>query len=214
MFKKFILIFSIIACLLSINVFALQLSNEFYVYGQDNKELSKAVDMSESELKKYCENNNITFLAVNKTNTKQIRRTEIEDAFSKKIGNFFALKDNEIIDLAEELTGFSGVKGTVFEKGNKKFLKVEVKSSDSGGEYYLTQYITVSDSKKEILSFHTSSKESTDYVEEVFSSQFKTSKSSPALKVLSVIGMVLFGGLALVVLIAIIKDTFEKRPTD
>lgn len=170
--------------------------------------------MSESELKKYCENNNITFLAVNKTNTKQIRKTEIEDAFSKKIGNFFALKDNEIIDLAEELTGFSGVKGTVFEKGNKKFLKVEVKSSDSGGEYYLTQYITVSDSKKEILSFHTSSKESTDYVEEVFSSQFKTSKSSPVLKVLSVIGMVLFGALALVVLIAIIKDTFEKRPTD
>lgn len=214
MFKKFILIFSIIACLLSMNVFALQLDNEFYVYGQDNKELSKTIDMTESELKEYCKNNNITFLAVNKTNTKQIRKTEIEDAFSKKIGDFFALKDNEIIELAEELTGFSGVKGTVFEKGNKKFLKVELKSADSGGEYFLTQYITVSDSKKEILSFHTAKKENTDYIEEVFSSQFKTSKSSTALKVISVIGMVLFGGLALVVFVAIIKDTFEKRPTE
>lgn len=196
------------------NVFALQLDNEFYVYGQDNKELSKTIDMTESELKEYCKNNNITFLAVNKTNTKQIKRTEIEDAFSKKIGDFFALKDNEIIELAEELTGFSGVKGTVFEKGNKKFLKVELKSADSGGEYFLTQYITVSDSKKEILSFYTAKKENTDYVEEVFSSQFKTSKSSTALKVISVIGMVLFGGLALVVFVAIIKDTFEKRPTE
>lgn len=214
MFKKFVLIFSVIACLLSVNVFALQLDKEFYVYGQDNKELSKAVNMSESELDEYCKNNSITFLAVNKANTKQIRKIEAEDSFSKKIGNFFALKDNEILELTEELTGFSGVRGTVFEKGNKKFLKVELKTKDSGGEYYLTQYITVENSKREVLSFYTDSKENTDYVEEVFSSQFKTSKSTSALKVISVIGMVLFGGLALVVFVAIIKDTFTKKPTD
>ena len=124
------------------------------------------------------------------------------------------MKDNEILELTEELTGFSGVRGTVFEKGNKKFLKVELKTKDSGGEYYLTQYITVENSKREVLSFYTDSKENTDYVEEVFSSQFKTSKSTSALKVISVIGMVLFGGLALVVFVAIIKDTFTKKPTD
>ncbi len=214
MFKKFVLIFSVIACLLSVNVFALELDNEFYIYGQDNKELSKTVDMSESELKEYCKNNNITFLAVNKTNTKQIRKIETEDSFSKKIENFFALRDNEILELTEELTGFPDARGTVFEKGNKKFLKVELKTKDSGGEYYLTQYITVENSKKEVLNFYTDSKEDISYVEEVFSSQFKTSKSTSVLKVISVIGMVLFGGLALVVFVAIIKDTFDKKPTE
>lgn len=210
---KRIIIFVCAVFLLSFNAYA-KSQETFYVHGSANNYVSEILGMTETELKDYVKDNSITYLAVNKDNTKQIRKTEISDAFSKKIGNFFSLKDSEILELAEELTGFKDVKGAVFEKGNKKFLKLELKTTDSGGEYYLTQYITVANSKKEILSFYTNSGESTDYIEEFFSSQFKVSNSYTFLEVLSIIGIVLFSLLAATVVFAIIKDTFAKKPTE
>lgn len=201
-------------CLFSINAFALQLDGEFYIYGQNSKEICQVFGMNESELENYCTINNITFLAVNKTNTKQIRKTEVKDDFSKQLGDFLALEDKEILDLANDLTGFSDISGTVLEKGNQKFLKLEVKSTDSGGEYILTQYITVIDGVKEVLTFYTDANENTDYIEEVFSSQFKTTDRFFGLKILAVIGIFLFSLLAAVVVVAIIKDTFTKKPTE
>ena len=212
MFKR-IIIFVCAVFLFSFNVFA-ESTDNFYVHGEANTYVSEILGMTEPELKDYVKDNGITYLAVNKNNTKQIRKTEISDAFSKKIGNFLALKDNEILELAEELTGFKDVKGTVFEKGNKKFLKLELKTTDSGGEYYLTQYITVANSKKEILSFYTAKDESTDYVEEFFNSHYKEVKTNTFLKVLSVIGITLFSLLAVAVVFVIIKDTFVKKPTE
>ncbi len=212
MIKK-IIIFVCAVFLLSFNVSA-KSQETFYVHGSANNYVSEILGITEAELKDYVKDNNITYLAVNKNNTKQIRKTEISDAFSKKIGNFFALDDNEILELTEELTGFKDVNGTVFEKGNKKFLKIELKTTDSGGEYILTQYITVANSKKEILSFYTAANTTTDYIEDVFSSQFKVSGKVTVLKVISIIGIVLFSILAVVVTGAIIKDTFTKKPTE
>ena len=214
MIKKFICVLASFICLFSVNAFALQVDEDFYVYGQQDAQLCEVIGMTEGELKEYCKTNNITFLAVNKTNTKQIRKTEIKDNFSKKAGDFSAFKDKEILDLTEELTGFSNVKGVVIEENKQKFLKVEVKTTDSGGEYIITQYITVADTVKKTLTFYTDAKEDTDYVEEVFSSQFKVSNTVSAFKVITVVGIALFSVLALIVLVAIIKDTFTKKPTE
>ena len=214
MIKKFICVLASFICLFSVNAFALQVDEDFYVYGQQDAQLCEVIGMTEGELKEYCKTNNITFLAVNKTNTKQIRKTEIKDDFSKKAGDFSAFKDKEILDLTEELTGFQNVSGTVFEKNEQKFLKVEVKTTDSGGEYIITQYITVTEGTKKTLTFYTDSKEDTDYIEKVFSSQFKSTNAVSALKVITIVGIALFSALALVVLVAIIKDTFTKKPTE
>ena len=214
MIKKFICVLASFICLFSVNAFALQVDKDFYVYGQQDAQLCEVIGMTEGELKEYCKTNNITFLAVNKTNTKQIRKAEIKDDFSKKAEDFSAFEDKEILDLTEELTGFSNVKGTVFKKGGQKFLKIEVKTTDSGGEYIITQYITVTGGAKKTLTFYTDAKEDTDYIEEVFSSQFKASDTISAFKVITVVGIVLFSVLALIVLVAIIKDTFTRKPID
>lgn len=214
MIKKIVLIASVLLCLFSINTLAIQVDKEFYIYGQNDKEICDAIGMSEGELKEYCKQNSITFLAVDKDNKRQIRKTEIKDEFSEKIGNFWALSQDEIADLADEITGFDNVKGTVEEGGDKRYLKVELKTKDSGGEYILTQYITVENSKKEILTFYTDIDTSTDYIEKAFDSQFKVSGSASVIKTLSIIGIVLFSALAIVVMVAIIKDTFEKKPTE
>jgi hypothetical protein len=212
--KKIVLIVAVLLCFCSVNVLALTVDNDFYVYGEDNKELCGIIGMSETELDEYCKENNITFLAIDRNNQRQIRKSEITDAFSLKIGDFLALSEDEIVELTEELTGFTGAKGTVIEKGDKRFLQIKVKTTDSGGDYILTQYVTVANSKKEVISFYTSEGVSVDYIERVFSSQFKLSGREKALKTVSAIGTVLFSALALVVTASIIKDTFVKKPTE
>ena len=209
MYKKFIVIISVLVLLFSVNVSALKVSDDFYVYGKQTEELAKIFNMTEKELCNYCEQNNITFLAADKENARQIRKTEITDNFSKKIGSFSALEDSEILLLTGDISGFSDVKGEVVAKNGKKYLKTEVKTKDSGGEYLLTQYVTVENSVKTVLSFYTAKDVSTDYIEKVFSSE--SGSKTLALKVIVALGIALFSAFALAILALIIKDTFFKK---
>lgn len=201
--------------MLLILAFTLNVSAEsqdkFYVYGKETNALSKILNMSAVELKDYVEYTDITYLAVNKDNTKQIKMVEYQNEFSKKTYNFLNLRDNEILELTEDLTGIKGIKGEVFEKGKYKFLKTSSKTQDSGGEFVLNQYITVSKGKVMILNFYTAEGQNTDYIEEYLYSIFGITKTPKAIKVLSVTGIILFSLLAAVVLFAIIKDTFYKK---
>lgn len=209
MYKKFIVIISVLVLLFSVNVSALKVSDDFYVYGKQTKELSKIFNMTEAELENYCKQNNITFLAADKENARQIRKTEITDDFSKKIVSFSALDDSEILLLAGDISGFSDTKGEVINKNGEKYLKTEVKTKDSGGEYLLTQYVTVENSVKTVLSFYTAKDVSTDYIEKVFSSE--SGSKTLALKVIVALGIALFSAFALAILGLIIKDTFFKK---
>ena len=209
MYKKFVVIISVLVLLFSLNVSALKVSDDFYVYGKQTEELAKIFNMTEKELFNYCERNNITFLAADKENARQIRITEITDNFSKKIGSFSVLEDSEILLLSGDISGFSDVKGEVIGKNGKKYLKTEVKTKDSGGEYLLTQYVTVENSVKTVLSFYTAKDVSTDYIEKVFSSE--SGSKTLALKVIVVVGIALFSAFALAILALIIKDTFFKK---
>ena len=209
MYKKFIVIISVLVLLFSVNVSAVKVSDDFYVYGKQTEELAKIFNMTEKELCNYCEQNNITFLAADKENARQIRKTEITDNFSKKIGSFSALEDSEILLLTGDISGFSDVKGEVVAKNGKKYLKTEVKTKDSGGEYLLTQYVTVENSVKTVLSFYTAKDVSTDYIEKVFSSE--SGSKTLALKVIVALGIALFSAFALAILALIIKDTFFKK---
>ena len=209
MYKKFIVIISVLVLLFSVNVSALKVSDDFYVYGKQTEELAKIFNMTETELGNYCEQNNITFLAADKENARQIRKTEITDNFSKKIGSFSALEDSEILLLTGDISGFSDVKGEVVAKNGKKYLKTEVKTKDSGGEYLLTQYVTVENSVKTVLSFYTAKDVKTDYIEKVFSSE--SGSKTLALKVIVALGIALFSAFALAILALIIKDTFFKK---
>lgn len=205
--KKF-LIFVCLFCILGLNVSA-KSDETFYVYGEDNKEICEILGMTEVELKEYVEYTDITYLAVNKQNTKQIKKTEYEDEFSQKVQNFLSLEDSEILALSPNLTDMPDIKGEIVEKGGRKYLKVSAKTEDSGGEYILTQYITVFGGKKEILSFYTDINVGTNYIDEYFNSQFE--ETSPVFKIVAITGTIFFSVLGLIVLVAIIKDTFIAK---
>lgn len=203
MLKKLLIAVSILSVMLISVVSAIEIGDEFHLYGKDNKKLAKVLSMTESEVEQYCENNHITLLAVNDDNTKQIRETTRETEFSKTVKNLAVLSDKEILDLTFQLCGLENVNGKVIEKDVYKYLKIEVKSQDSGGEYILTQYITVKNSKIVVLSFYTSGDKDTAYVENVFNSQFS---NISATKGWLTAALALMLGLCAVLSVMIVRD--------
>ena len=189
--------------------FSVSAEGEFLVYGEDDIELfCRAFDMDDCEIVDYVNENNITYLAINRDNTKQIKRSETVDAFSKKVVDFNVLADDEIINLANEISGFKNSKGEVVTARGYKLLKSELKTEDSGGEYVLTQFVTVKNSKKIILSFYTASEQSRDYIDAVLEEQFPKEKD---FKPLVIVGTVAFSLAVLVVLGLIILELRKKH---
>ncbi|MBO5210736.1 MAG: hypothetical protein J6A78_06800 [Clostridia bacterium] len=203
MLKKLLISVLIIAVMLITAVSALEIGDDFYLYGRDNKELSKALSMSEAEITSYCTENYITALAVNKNNTKQIREITRGTEFSKTVKNLAVLKNDEILALTYQLCGIEKVKGKVIEKDAYKYLKIEVKGKDSGGEYILTQYITVKNSKTVTLSFYTSNGEDTSYTDKIFNSQFS---NIGATKTWLTVALAFVLGLCAVLSVMIVRD--------
>ena len=173
MFKKLILIFSLIVFCFNITVSAddtvsLSVPKEFYVYSENPEKLSEILGMTVDELNSYCESNSIFYLAANGDNSKQIRVATGENDFSNGIVNLSNLTDDKIISLAPDIAGIEGIRGDVVSLSGQKFLKLEMKSTDSGGDYILTQYITVAHRQNIVLSFY--SRDDTDYIDLVFES--------------------------------------------
>lgn len=188
--------------------FSVLAEEEFAVYGEDDIELfCRAFDMDDCEIVDYVNENNITYLAINRDNTKQIKRSEIVDAFSQKVVDFNVLADDKIKDLANEISGFENSKGEVVTIRGYKLLKSELKTSDSGGEYVLTQFVTVKNSKKIILSFYTASNADRAYVEDALKEQFPKERN---FKPIAIVGTVAFS-LAVVTAVVLIIAEFRKK---
>ena len=174
-FKKIILTLLTFALFLNITVcaeelFSLSLPNEFYTKPNSPKKVSEILGVSESDLNNYCIENNVYYLAVNKKNTKQIKITVNETAFSSSIINLSNLTDDKILGLTSEISGIDNINGDVVNIRGQKFLKVEFSAKDSGGEYILTQYITACDKKSVIISFYTDNSLDTEYASEIMDS--------------------------------------------
>ena len=163
-----ILVLKKITCIIAVFVFAFMLvvsaAEDFLIYGKQTEEVSKVLGLKTQELDKYCTDNNVTYFAVNANNTKQVKRTEISDEFAQKVVDLSAWDDSKVLQLSSSLSGFEGAKGEVINKGDYKFLKVELQSEDSGGDYVLTQYTTVKNKERIVLTFFTSPGEDYGYI--------------------------------------------------
>ena len=211
MLKRFICFIFAFCTVLSISVSALKPTDDFYILGKDNKKICSVLKITEKELKKLCDENFITYFAVNKNNTKQIKLTETKTSFSKKIGNLTHLSDDTALALTEEALIPEGVKGQIVNKDGQKFVKTEAETNDSGGKFIVTNYITVSNKTLYTLSFYTKSSLDTDYVEKVFETfneeGFYSEKDnkSPIMYVIW-IAVILLSVSAAFVIFTIIKD--------
>ena len=143
--------------------------NEFFVQGENDKELAKALGITEEQIAEY-RGKNVIYLAVNKDNSKQIRITIGQNAFTYSTVNISNFSNDKIAALVPQIVEIEDVKGEIITKNGQKFIKTQLRSADSGGEYILTQYITVADKHSFVLSFYTDVNADRAYIEDVFKS--------------------------------------------
>jgi len=172
LFKRFLFILLSLCCVFSCTVFAsdyftINTGSEFFVYGEDNEKVAKALNISVDEIKDYC-GKNVIYLAVNKKNSKQIRLTTGQNAFTYSVVNISNFSNDKISALIPQITEIEDIKGEIVDKNGQKFIKTELRGVDSGGDYILTEYITVADKRSFVLSFYTDAKVKNDYIDEVF----------------------------------------------
>lgn len=217
MIKRLFVIFTLLCVVFSFSVSAeeaesqklLEPYGEFYVLGEDNGKLSEILGLSAEELNRV----EADYLAVNGDNSKQIRLTSEVTDFSNSIGNLSHLSNDKITKLVPDITGIESAKGRVIDKDGQKFIRVQLRSADSGGEYILTQYITVAARKSFILSFYTHINEDTEYIEktfETFSSPLFISsskdKKTESIQYVIIIAAVIFFVVCAVITVSIIID--------
>lgn len=189
LFKRLICIAAAIA-VSALSVFAdgtgikINAGKEFTVLssGKNEKELATILGITENELIGYCRENSIEYLAVNRDNTKQIRLSVNQTEFSSAVINFSNLSDENIAAVVPDIVGVSNVKCETADKNGQKFAKVRLSSSDSGGDYTVSQYITAANKKLFILSVCTAADKDADYADEIFegfdSGDFNHTKST------------------------------------
>lgn len=160
-------VFSVFAAETGIKISA---GKEFTVLssGENEKELAEILGITEGELTSYCRENSIEYLAVNRDNTKQIRLSVKKTEFSSAVINFSNLSDENIAAVIPEIIGVSNVKCETADKNGQKFAKVRLSSSDSGGDYTVSQYITAANKKLFILSVCTAADKDADYADKIF----------------------------------------------
>ena len=210
------LVLAVFTLTVSASEVSLKTNEQFYVYGEENEELSKTIGMSETELSDYCKTNDIIYLAVNKENSKQIRVQCSETEFSESVVNISLLSNDKIGELTPLIAGIDNVKGEIIKKNGQKFIKIELSSSDSGGEFIITEYITVADGKEYTLRFYTDKNADMQYIEKTFekySSNAFLDDSQPVSVWQFVIlaAAVVFAAVTVIIVITIIKDIKKER---
>lgn len=165
----------------------------------DKSKVADIVGISAEKVEDYFKKHGLKFLSVNKDNTSQVKLSVLEDEFSSKIVSFSNLDDDKILKLANSLFtgGYEQVsKGTkLVEKDGLKFLKFEEKLTDTGGEYIVTQYVTVYGGKTYRLSVFVTGEQQDGLTDKVFNSfvlNQNTDALPPLVKIFIIVGIVIF----------------------
>lgn len=175
LFKKLLLIIALISVCFNISASAealikLNAPKNFYDAENNPEKLSEILNMTEKQLEEYCKSNSVLYLGADKDNSKQIQITNGKTNFSNSIVNISNMTDDKITALAPDLSGIEGIRGEIEKLNSQKFLKIVLKTNDEGGEYILTQYITIAQRQNIIISFYTDADLNTDYVDDIFKS--------------------------------------------
>ena len=225
MFKKTVLIISILCLIFSFTVcaeekeFTLKAGDEFYTSETGKAKVCEILGFTEKEFDDYCTQNNIIYFAVNPDNTKQVKLSRTTTDFSSAVINISNFTDDKIISLLPDIVGLENTMGEVIDKNGQKFALVQLRSSDSGGDFILKEYITVADRKSYVLSFYTSADADDSYIEEIFetfeSEDFVTLEKGvsavSALKYILPIAVAIFAVVCVVIAVTIMRDIKKSK---
>lgn len=225
MIKKTVLFITVLCLLFSFTVsaaqetFSVKVSDEFYTIDEDKEKVCEILGYSKAEFDSYCSENDIKFFAVNSDNTKQVKLSIITTDFSNAVINISNFTDDKITSLLPDMTGIENVKGEIIDKSGQKFALIQLRSSDSGGDFILREYITVADKKSYTLSFYMESGADDSFVSEIFETytakDFVSSESGlsavSALKYILPIAVGLFAAVCIIIAVTIMRDIRKSK---
>ncbi len=224
--KRFLISLLVILNLFGFSAFAftepdITLPEEFLLYSENKSKVSEILKTSEEELDKYCLDNNVSHLAVNEDNSKQIKLLSYDNEFSKATIDFDFFTQKELEENMGTIIGHKEKRPihSVVTVGEQKFIKTEYFDKDQSGSFNFTQYFTVENSKNYCLVFLTNENADTAYIETVFDSFAKSeafkkknsSDNSDNKMTTTVILIVVVSLAAVVILFTVIKDIIKSK---
>lgn len=230
--KKILVSLLVILNLFGITAFAseknipnIDLNEEFFTTENKAKRLCEILNTNEESLNKYCNENNIVFLAANADISKQIKLICFEDDFSKATKDLSLIKEDELIEILPSIVGFAGKvsESSIVSASGQRFIKTEFYDTDTSGSFTFTQYYTVENGKSYTLVFLTSENADLSYVDSVFDAYSKdsffkekeidTEKYDGKIN-FTLVAIIVLSVAGVVVLITVIKDSVKGKKTE
>ena len=218
-----LLLSSLFVCAVT-NEYTLTVPKGFTVWqsGENMEEISLIFGISEEELKKQCNEKNIVYAAANHDNSKQVTLSITENEFSNTAVSFSRLSNKDLKEIANDFNDSKRAKiEIVTSKDSNRYIKITEELYDSGGQYTLTEYITVCSEKLYTLCItETTSEKQTTLADSVFNNyKIKdnakpiTSGNNMLYTLLAVGGIAIFTAVAAVLLYTVIRDIKRNRET-
>lgn len=178
----------------------------FAKQGDDLTKIAKKLNMTTDDLNKYFSDNKLIYLAVSDDVKSQIKISVTEDEFSKKVNDISLLDDNALNNFAKSLSSDS----SIVTNNDRKFVLVNDTHKDSGGIYTVTQYITICDGKTFYFIGYNDGKDISKEISSVFKTftlnqQQSGSADNNVFSIVIIIGIVVFGLVAIIMVIGIIR---------
>ena len=178
----------------------------FAKQGDDLTKIAKKLNMTTDDLNKYFSDNKLIYLAVSDDVKSQIKISVTEDEFSKKVNDISLLDDNALNNFAKSLSSDS----SIVTNNDRKFVLVNDTHKDSGGIYTVTQYITICDGKTFYFIGYNDGKDISKEITSVFKTftlnqQQSGSADNNVFSIVIIIGIVVFGMVAIIMVIGIIR---------
>ncbi|MBQ8793923.1 MAG: hypothetical protein IJZ63_04170 [Clostridia bacterium] len=178
----------------------------FAKQGDDLTQIAKKLNMTTDDLNKYFSDNKLIYLAVSDDVKSQIKISVTEDEFSKKVNDISILDDNALNNFAKSLSSDS----SIVTNNDRKFVLVNDTHKDSGGIYTVTQYITICDGKTFYFIGYNDGKDISKEITSVFKTftlnqQQSDSADNNVFSIVIIIGIVVFGMVAIIMVIGIIR---------
>ena len=223
--KRFVIIFTaILICICGgftafaeENAVTIEPYGDFFVYGTDSERVAEILGMTADGLDGYVKDNNIIYLAVDEKNSKQIKVDSIATDFSSSVINLSLISNDKINALMPDIIGIEGIKGEIIKKNGQKFIKTQLSSTDSGGGYNVTQYITVADKRVYILNLYNDCDADTEYIEKTFETYNVASfidqatQKKDGIKAVIIAATVVFAAISVIIAITIAVDIAKSK---
>lgn len=152
------------------NGFDIEINNSYAVATKSSEvdTVAERLNMEESIVKSYFTKNALKLIAVSSDGKTQVRISRFTDNFSSDVYDAENLNDKQTSQMIS-LYSSSYDTATVIESDGRKFAKTVGLLKDSGGEYTVTQYVTIAGGGVYVITCYNPGRGTSEEIENIFS---------------------------------------------